>query len=142
MRVAVGDGGKVFGQFKSWWVPSAGRLQPDDGTWIAVRPKVRRALDRLTRGLETFPGRRLPGFENAGAEGVTPPPARADTPAPARSASSSSGDVPVLPLAAALIVSDWPRSWPRRGCQDEGRSPAALSLYGAAGSRRLPGRTI
>jgi hypothetical protein len=92
LTVKVGDGGTVFGSYRSWWVPSSGRLLGDDGTWMAVRPVVRRGFDRLTQGLATLPAARLPGFP-AAADVVAPPPA-----APV----SSSGDVPIVPVLAAL----------------------------------------
>ena len=72
LTVKVGEGGKAFGRYKSWWVPSATRLLGEDGTWMAVRPEVRRGLDRLTRGLATLPAARLPGFPTAAADAVAP----------------------------------------------------------------------
>lgn len=95
LTVAVGDGDESFGHFKSWWVPSAGRLLNEDGRWLTVRPVVRRALARLTRGLEALPSARLPGFPAAD-EHVTPPRA-ATTVTP-------DSDLPAVPLVVGAVV--------------------------------------
>jgi hypothetical protein len=96
LTLAIGDGRTVFERFKVSWVPAAGRLLGEDGTWMAVRPQVRRGLDRLTRGLVPLPAARLPGFPVTAAD-VAPPP-------PAAPVTSDSG-LPVVPLlAAALLV--------------------------------------
>jgi hypothetical protein len=97
LSIAVGDRGETFGRYRSWWVPSANKMLGEDGTWIAVRPEVRVALEHVTRGLAALPAAQLPGF-----------PAAAELPAapPAQPASSSGDDVPVVPLviAAALLA--------------------------------------
>lgn len=74
LTIEVGEGGKEVGRFKSWWVPSSGRVLGEDGTWMQAWPDVRRGLARLTRGLEALPAARLPGFP-AAAKVFAPPPA-------------------------------------------------------------------
>jgi hypothetical protein len=96
LTLAIGDGRAVFERFKVSWVPAAGRLLGEDGTWMAVRPEVRRGLARLTRGLTALPADRLPGFPVPAADVAPPPPAAPVT---------SDSDLPVVPLlAAALLV--------------------------------------
>jgi hypothetical protein len=95
VTTAIGDGDEVFGRVQSFWVPSAGRLLAEDGSWLAVRPDVDRALQRLTRGLATLPAAQLPGFPAADAD-VTQP-------RPAAPVNSESG-LPVVPLVAAVIL--------------------------------------
>jgi hypothetical protein len=98
LTVAVGDGGKALGRFRSWWVPSEGLLLGEDGTWMAARPAVRGRLHRLTRGLRPRPAAQMPGAtpSTAPAVGTVTPP----QPAPL----ASSGDLPVVPLLAALTL--------------------------------------
>jgi hypothetical protein len=95
LTIAIGDGHETFEHFKSSWVPSTGRLLAEDGNWLAVRPEVRRGLDRLTRGLAALPAAQLPGFPDPGAD-VTPPRAAA--------AVTSDSDLPVVPLVAAAML--------------------------------------
>ena len=95
LTIAIGDGHQTFDHFKSSWVPSAGRLLAEDGNWLAVRPELRRGLDRLTRGLTALPAAKLPGFP-AGAADVTPP--RPAVAAP------SDRDLPVVPILAAVTL--------------------------------------
>jgi len=95
LTVEIGDGGKALGRFRSWWVPSAARLHGEDGTWMAVRPAVRRGLARLTRGLATLPAARLPGFPIPDAKAGAPPPAEPV---------SSPSDVPVVPIVATVMA--------------------------------------
>jgi hypothetical protein len=95
LTMAIGDGNETFGHFKSWWVPAAGVLLGEDGTWMAARPEVRRGLDRLTRGLAALPSARLPGFPAPDTD-VSPP-------RPAAAVTSDSG-LPVVPLVAAVAV--------------------------------------
>jgi hypothetical protein len=59
LTVRVGGSGRPG---TSWWAPGAGRLLGEDGTWMAVRPAVTRALARLTAGLTPRPAAQLPGF--------------------------------------------------------------------------------
>ena len=91
LTVAIGDAHQTFERFESSWVPSAGRLLAEDGSWLAVRPEVRRGLDRLTRGLAALPSARLPGFPAA------------DTPRPVAAVRSDS-DLPVVPVVAAVLL--------------------------------------
>jgi hypothetical protein len=95
LTMAIGDGEQTFEHFKSSWVPSAGRLLAEDGSWIAVSPEVRRGLDRLTRGLAPLPSAKLPGVPTANAD-VAPP-------RPAPTVASDSG-LPVVPLLAAVML--------------------------------------
>jgi hypothetical protein len=95
VTMAVGDGHEIFGRVRSSWVPSAGRLLAEDGSWLAVSPEVGQGLQRLTHGLAALPAAQLPGFPAAGAS-VTPP-------RPAQSVTSG-GDVPIVPIAAAVIL--------------------------------------
>ena len=92
LTVAIGDGATTFERFPAWWVPSAGRLLGEDGTWMAVRPEVGRRLDRLTRGLAALPSARLPGFPVDAADDATPP-------RPATAVTSDSS----LPIVALLL---------------------------------------
>jgi hypothetical protein len=96
LSIAVGDRGETMGRYRSWWVPSEGKLLGEDGTWMAVRAPVQAGLERVTRGLNALPAADLPGF-----------PAAAQLPAepPAEPASSGS-DFPIVPVivAAALLL--------------------------------------
>jgi hypothetical protein len=95
LSVAVGDRGKTLGRYRSWWVPSEGKLLAEDGTWMAVRAPVQAGLERVTRGLPALPAAQLPGF-----------PAAAELPAaPPAEPASSGGDFPIVPviIAAALL---------------------------------------
>lgn len=96
LTMAIGDGDETFGHFKSWWVPAAGVLLGEDGTWMAARPEVRRGLDRLTRGLAAVPAARLPGFSAPDAAVSAPPPASA--------AVTSDSGLPVVPVVAAVTL--------------------------------------
>ena len=96
LTIAIGDGDETFEHFKSWWVPAAGVLLGEDGTWMAARPEVRRGLDRVTSGLAALPSDRLPGF---------PAPEADISPArPAAAAVTSDSGLPVVPLVAAVTV--------------------------------------
>jgi hypothetical protein len=95
LTIAIGDGRETFEHFKSSWVPSAGRLLAEDGNWLAVRPEVRRGLDRLTRGLAALPAAKLPGFPAPDADVSPPRPAATVT---------SDGDLPVVPLLVAVML--------------------------------------
>jgi hypothetical protein len=87
LTTAIGDGRRVFERWHSMWVPSAGLLLGEDGTWTAVRPGVEAALKPVVAGLETFPAARLPGVPAATAEAAEPPAAPAEPPAaPAKAA--------------------------------------------------------
>ena len=96
LTLAVGDGTKTAGHFPAWWVPSAGRLLGDGGTWMAVRPEVDRSLDRLTRGLAALPAARLPGFSPDAAAVAAPP-----HPAPAV---ASDSNLPVIALLLGAVI--------------------------------------
>jgi hypothetical protein len=54
------QGSRYAGQ--GFWAPAANRLLGEDGTWMAVRPAVSRALAHLTAGLAPRPAAQLPGF--------------------------------------------------------------------------------
>ena len=97
LTMAIGDGDKTFEHFKSWWVPAAGVLLGEDGTWMAARPEVRRGLDHLTRGLAALPAARLPGFPASDAD-VSPPPR------PASAAVTSDSGLPVVPVVVAVAL--------------------------------------
>jgi hypothetical protein len=61
---------------------------------MAVGPVVRRGLDRLTRDLATLPATRLPGF----------PAVAADIAPPLAAPVSSSSDLPIVRVPAALVA--------------------------------------
>ena len=98
--ITVADGAEVVGRDRLSWVPSTGRLLTVDGMWIAVRPAVRRGLDRLTRGLAARPAARLPGFQTAAAEAVAPAPSPPASSPPV----SSQSDVPIVPVLAGAMA--------------------------------------
>lgn len=95
LTMAVGAADEVVGRIQSSWVPSAERILAEDGSRLAVRPEVRRALHRLTAGLAALPAAELPGFPTADAD-VTPP--RPTPPV------TSSSDPPIVRVAAIAIL--------------------------------------
>ncbi|MBI5106835.1 MAG: hypothetical protein HZB46_17935, partial [Solirubrobacterales bacterium] len=73
LRIGIGDGsGEVFGHTTLRFVPDAGLLLAEDGTWLQPPPDVAALLRRLSGGVDRFPAARLPGTTPVRA---TPPPA-------------------------------------------------------------------
>jgi hypothetical protein len=98
LNLTIGDGNQIAGHDRLSYVPSEGVLLTREGTWIAVRPEIRRGLDELTRGLDALPARRLEGFPTDAA-----PPAQA----PATAPTSTGDDSPIwwiLASAAAVLL--------------------------------------
>jgi hypothetical protein len=61
------------------YVPSAQKVQGDDGTWMNPTTASLRALDRLVKGLEPLPADRLALPSTPGEAPAPPPPAAADS---------------------------------------------------------------
>jgi hypothetical protein len=116
------QGSRYAGQ--GFWAPAADRLLAEDGTWLAVRPPVTRALARMTAGLAPRPAAQLPGFPDG-------------PPAPTTNGGGVSA-APVIAAAAAgvllvLVALTLRRARRRaRGAQpDVARVPAGRAMTGA-----------
>jgi hypothetical protein len=60
IRLGIGDGsGKIFERFTILYVPSAEKVRGMDGVWMNAPTAAVRALERVTRGREPIPARRL-----------------------------------------------------------------------------------
>jgi MYXO-CTERM domain-containing protein len=55
VRVGFGHGDEVMHRVDKRWFPKAALLRDDIGVWVTPSPRTRRALERLTRGVEPLP---------------------------------------------------------------------------------------
>ena len=125
LRFAIGDGtGEVFGRVRLVYVPSGGKIQFDDGTWMRLVPATEKAMQRAVAGLEPFPARAL-RITRAPANRV-----QGGAPAPA-----GGPDAVTSPASTAATAPD-PASGPV--ATDQGGVPAWLvALAAAAGVAAL-----
>jgi hypothetical protein len=97
LRIGVGDGAEVVTRFSTIFVPAAGLMQAEDGSWLRPDAATVRALRRLAGEQRLFPASalRLPDLPRT--EVPAGPPPAADT---------SDGGVPawVLGMGAALLA--------------------------------------
>jgi hypothetical protein len=98
LRIGVGDGERVITRFTTTFVPAAGLMQAEDGSWLRPDAATVSALRELARGQRLFPASalRLPALP------------RAEAPAPpAADAADAAGDgLPgwLIAMGAALLA--------------------------------------
>ena len=101
IRLGIGDGsGKVFERFTILYVPSAHKVRAMDGQWTDTTAAAERALNRVTRGQEPFPAKRLEdGAESSRRRRSAPRCRPRSSCRPKRSLGSGGGGVPAWLIA-------------------------------------------
>jgi hypothetical protein len=136
LRFGIGDGtGKVFERFWIVYVPSAEKMRAMDGQWVNTTTASDRALDRITRGHEPIPAKKLKvaeGEQDAQVIGTSLPPEIVNGPPPdgGAGAGSDGGGVPawliVLATGGGLVLVAGGAAWALRR-RTEGGGEAAVA---------------
>jgi hypothetical protein len=96
LRIGVGDGERVITRFTTTFVPDAGLMQAEDGSWLRPDAATVSALRELARGQRLFPASalRLPALP------------RAEAPAPPAADAGAGDGLPVwlIAMGAALLA--------------------------------------
>jgi hypothetical protein len=106
LRASVGEGrsGEELGTFTMSWVPRWRMLVDEAGAWMRVSPQAAAALERVTRGLGTFPPSKLGRLAPAQIDPPTTPPSPRPRQAPASTADSGTSGVWWLLVPAGIAA--------------------------------------
>ena len=104
VRLGFGPEGEVLQRVDKRWFPKAALLREVDGVWVTPSPRTRRALQRLTRGIEPRPaGSPPPAPAPVPPTGPLPPEVM-EPPAPEEARGGDGGPSTALVAAPAALL--------------------------------------